>query len=308
MKKTNGIFGLALVALSSFFWSYAVFGAGSNPWEFLPTRVLEIEGGSVSFQSAVIVDTRQQLTNVLFQDYPTKYILPTTNESDFPIWVEAEWRVPETKPFSSFGKLEPKEYGAFFVKTKEVLWSTPIPIGVTIYANEDKKRKLGGRDVVLLFRGDGEEKSAFLKAAEEINSLSEKTAIAHGKKARMPVLPGFQEMVDISKPVPGTAADKKLTEDIKLLLWKNQSQRHWDCAHEVLGARLYDPKELEKFGNLPDKEKQLIEKGRARGDITFEEWRIKSCNSVASYIVLMGKSQKGGTDVMAVKVSESVSP
>ncbi len=308
MKKAREIFGFALLALSSFSWPYAVFGAGSNPWEVLPTRVLDIEGGSVSFQSAVIVDAGQQLTNPLFQDYPTKYILPTTNDSDSPVWVEAEWRVPGTKPFASFGKLEPKEYGEFFVKTKDVVWNTPIPVAITIYADEDKRRKLGGRDVILLFQEEEEEKAAFLKAAKEINSLSEKIAIAHGKKARMPVLPGFQEMVDISKPVPGTAADKKLTEDVKLLLWKYQSRRYWDCAHEVLGARQYNPKEKTSFKNLPDNDKQIIEAGRARGDIAFEEWRIKSCDSIATYLVLMGKSPKGGTDLMAVKVGENVSP
>ncbi len=308
MKKAKSLFGFTVFALSLFSWTGSVIGADSNPWKFLPTRVLEIEGGTVSFQSAVIVDSRQQITNLLFQDYPTKYILPTTNESNFSIWVEAEWRVPGEKPFASFGKLEPKEYGAFFVKIKEVAWNTAIPVGVASSADEGMKHKLGGRDVVLLFREEGEEKGAFLESAKKINTMSEKNAIAHGKKAWIPVLPGFQEMIDISKPVLGTAADKKLTEDIRLLLWKDQSRHHWDCTHEVLDARQFDPKETTKFKNLPDKDKQIIEEGRVRGDIAFEEWRIKSCSSIASYLVLMGKSQKGGTDVMAVKISESVSP
>lgn len=309
MNKTKGWPGLAVLAFSLLSWTGVVLGADSNPWKFLPTRVLEIEGGAVSFQSAVIVDTRQQLSNLLFQDYPTKYILPTTNESSFPIWVEAEWRVPGEKPFASFGKLDPNNYGAFFVKIKEVVWNTPIPVGVSIYADENKKRKLGGRDVVLLFQEEGDEKLAFLESAKKVNTMSEKNAIAHGnKKAWMPLLPGFQEMVDISEPVPGTASDKKLTEDIRLLLWKNQSRHHWDCAHEILGARPSDPTEAAEFKGLSDKDKQLINEGQARGDIAFEEWQIKSCGSVSTYLVLMGKSTQEGTDVMAVLIQEDMSP
>lgn len=309
MNKTRRLLRLATLALSLFSSTGVSVAASPNPWRFLPTRILEVEGGAVVFQSAVIVDTRQRLSNILFQDYPLKYILPATNASEFPVWVEAVWRAPGEKPFSSFGKLSPDEYGTFFISVKEVSWNTPIPVTVTVYADEHKKRKLGGRDVVLLFREDGEEKAAFLESAKTINTVAEKNAIAHGsKKAWIPLLPGFQEMVDMSKPVPGTGADKKLTEDIRLLLWTNQSRRHWDCTHEVLGAQRINPGESAKFENLTGKDKQFVEERRARGDISFEEWRIKSCSSIATYLVLMGKSPKGGTDLMAVKVGENVSP
>jgi hypothetical protein len=255
------------------------------------------------------VDTRQQLGNPLFQDYPTNYILPVTNESDFPVWVEVEWRVPGEQPFPSFGMLEPKEYGVFSVKVKRIAWNTPIPVGAAIYADKDKRKKLGGRDIVLLFREEAKEKEAFLESASKVNSVSEKMAFAHGsKKAWIPVLPGFQEMIDMSKPVPGTAADTKLTEDIRLLLWKSQSRRHWDCTHEILDARRHDPSETTRFENLSAKDQQILEAGRVRGDIAFEEWRIKSCSNVSTYLVLVGKSPQGGTDVVAVKIKDSASP
>ena len=40
-------------------WSASTIGAESNPWIFLPTQALTIPGGRVTFQSAVIVDTRR---------------------------------------------------------------------------------------------------------------------------------------------------------------------------------------------------------------------------------------------------------
>ena len=277
--------------------------AGTNPWETLPTRVLEIEGGEVAFQSVVLVDTRKKLVNPYFQDYPTKYILSATNENDFPIWVQAEWRVPGKKPAAVFGKIEPSEYSEIFLNIKKIKWDSPIPVDVTIYADEAKSHKLGGRVVTLRF-GE-EEKDIILQSAKKVNSLSEKNAFAFGKKVWSPMIPGFQEMVGESKPVPGTNADKKLSHDIKLLLWKNQSRRHWDCTHEILGARLFDTKKSMKYVNLPAKGKRLIEEGRARGDVSFEEWQIKSCDIVSTYLVLMGKSPQGGTDVMAAKLSDN---
>ncbi|MFZ2649281.1 MAG: hypothetical protein WA210_04145 [Burkholderiaceae bacterium] len=304
-RKPTGTF---LLAFGLYLATFSAIGASSSPWSFLPARALEIEGGAVSFQGAVIVDTRQELRNPLFQDYPTNYILPVTNESDFPVWVEIEWRVPGEQPFPSSGKLEPKEYGVFFVRAKSIQWNTPIPVSVAIYADKDKRMKLGGRDVVLLFREDAKEKEAFLASAGKVNSVPEKMAIAHGKKAWMPVLPGFQEMIDMSKPVPGTAADTKLAEDIRLALWKSQSRRHWDCGHEILDAQRRDPGEVAKGESLSTRDQQILVAARARGDIAFEEWRIKSCSTISTYLVLLGKSPQGGTDVVAVKIKDSASP
>ena len=302
MKNDRNLLRPAAVLLVLSLWTASAFGVDANQWGFLPTRILEIEGGAVAFKSVVVVDTRNQLDNPLFQDYPTKYILPTTNESDFPVWVEAEWRAPGEKPFIAFGKIDPGHNVEIFVKVNQGAWGTPIPVGITIYADEGKSRKLGGRDVVLQF-GE-EEKDMFLQSAKQLNSTSEKFAIANGKKAWIPLLPGFQEMLDVSKPVPGTDADKTLTEDIKLLLWKNQSRHHWDCTHEILGAQQFDPKMTAKFQNMPAKDKQLIEEGQARGDVAFEEWQIKSCGSVSTYLVLMGKSSKEGVNIMAVKIQD----
>lgn len=309
MKHAKLQYRFAVLALCLFNVTGVAAAAELNYWNFLPTRVLDIEGGSVSFQSAVIVDTRGQLANPALQSYPTKYILSVTNESASPIWVKAEWRVPGEKPFPSSGKLSVNEFGVFFVKIKKVLWNTPIPIKVTIYADEKNTRKLGDRDISLLFREEPEEKAAFLESAKRVNTVMEKMAFAQGKAPWIPVLPGFQEMVDMSKPVPGTAADEKLTEDIRLLLWKNQSRSYWDCEHEVLGAHIIDPADTEQFETLGEDDKQRINEGRTRGDISFEEWRVKSCNSIASYLVLMGRDvENGGTDVMAVKISDTASP
>lgn len=166
-------------------------GEESNPWKFLPTRVLEIDGGSVAFQSALIVDLRRSLKNPMLQDYPTKYILPITNKSSHPIWVEAEWRVPGKEPFVSFGKLKPKQYGEFYWKVDDIVWNTPIPVKVNIYADKNKSNLLGMNDVVLQFP-EGKDKEQFLLKAKEVNSIASKMGHTHGHKAEAPLLSGFE--------------------------------------------------------------------------------------------------------------------
>lgn len=304
LRRTVTRPGLIFTAAVAFTFSclpLAALSQGSNPWRFLPMRVLEIEGGSIAFQSAAIVDTRQRLASPMFQDFPTHYILPVTNDSDFPVWIDIEWRVPSEKPFASSGKVDAKKSGVFFVKIKEVAWDSPIPVAAAVYADQARSRKLGGRDVVLQFRGDEANKKAFLESAAKVNTMSEKMAILSGsKKGWLPLMPGFQEMIGQSKPVAGTAADAELTEDIRLLLWKLQSKSHWDCTHEILGAAdLADATNLEK---LSDRGKQLVEAGRARGEFAFEEWKIKSCDDISSYLVGTRRSPQGGTDVVATKM------
>lgn len=303
MKHAHYLFAPTALILTQFFLAATAFGGELSPWSFLPARVLEIKGGAVAFQSAVIVDTRRPLENPMFQDYPTKYILPITNESDFLIWIEVEWRVPGEEPFMSFGKLKPKHYGVFYRKIKDIVWNTPIPVRAAIYADKNKTSPLGERDIVLQFQG-GKEKELFMQTAKEVNSMTTKMGAAHGRNVGMPLLPGFQEM-NLSKSVPGTAADQKLTENIQLLLWKNQSRQYWDCTHEILGAKKFVPGKTAKFKNITIKDKNLIEEGLARGDISFEKWQVRSYDNVSTYLVLMGRSPTGGTDLVAIKIEEN---
>lgn len=301
LTKLSYLRSIAVIVLT-FLWVIPALGDDENPWEFLPTRLLEIEGGTVAFQSALIVDTRQPLNNPMLQKYPTKYILPTTNEADFPIWVEVEWRIPGTNPFLSSAELQPGEYGLFFRNIKKPMWDTPIPVTTTVYSDGQKMQQIGGREIRLQFEG-GTDKDAFLSFAKTVNKLSARIGRAHGRKIELPLLPGFQEM-ELSEAVPGTMADPKLMEDIQLLLWKYQSKRHWDCAHAVHSVEPYDPSGKPNFDNLSAEAKHLIEEGRMRGDIAFEEWRIESCDRVSSYLVLMGRSPTGGTDLIAVNLGE----
>lgn len=302
-KFSTGLSFIGTVTLASITLLWAIpASSDDNLWAHLPTRLLEVEGGLVAFQSALIIDTRQPLVNPYFQKYPTKYILPTANESAFSIWVEVEWRIPGAKPFSSFGGIEPGEFVLFWVKTKTPVWDTPIPITATVYADEKKTQHIGGRDVVLQFQG-GTYKDHYMDVAKKVNKLTAKIGHAHGGNVEMPVLAGFQEM-ELFRSVPGTMADTQLMADIQLMLWKNQSRNHWDCTHVVQSVEQIDPRDTANFDTLSDKDKGLIEDGLARGDVNFEEWRIKSCDTVNLYLVLMGSAPTGGTDLMAVDLGE----
>lgn len=188
MKKSRVLAAISMLVFGIFSWAGAAMG---EPWSSLPTEVLKFAGGSVSYQGALILDTRGELKNIYVQDYPIKYILPTTNRSDRPVWVEAEWRVPGDEVFSSFVRLGPNDYAVFFADTREVLWDTPVPVGLTVYADEGKKQKLAGCDVALLF--SAEERDEFIREEKRINTHSEKSAIAHGKAAVMPMVSGLRE-------------------------------------------------------------------------------------------------------------------
>jgi hypothetical protein len=304
MNKNKQHMGRTLVILLACGWATHSSAEETNPWEFLPARVLQIEGGLVAFRGAVIVDTTQAPS--AFAKYPTKYILPVTNETAIPIWIDAEWRVPKQKPFRSSGKLDPGEFGSFYIEVKEVAWNTPNPVQTTIYADANRSRKLGEREVVLQF-GEGPDKDAFVKMAKDVNSMSAKFAGASGNERQMPLLGGFQEMAE-SGPVAGTSADDTLNHDIRLLLWRNESLHHWDCGHEVLGASAFDPQTSKELAALPAEQRQLVETGLTSGELKAEQWQIKSCDTTTSYLVMMGKSPKGGTDVMAVPLGAAPSP
>ena len=188
MSRGRILAAISMLAGSLFLQAGMALG---EPWDSLPKRVMKVEGGHISYQGAVILDTRGELQNIYVQNYPIKYILPTRNRSDRPLWVEAEWRVPGDEPFTSFVRLGPNDYAVFFSDTKKVIWDQPVPVGLTVYADEGKKQKLAGSDVTLLFRG--EERAAFLKEEQRINTHSEKSAIAHGKAVAMPIVSGIQE-------------------------------------------------------------------------------------------------------------------
>jgi len=197
LKPIRSIVFVLLVSM----WSASAIGAETNPWIFLPTQALEIKGGRVTFQSALIVDTRRPLNNPMFQDYPTKYILPVTNESRKPIWVEAEWRVPGEDPYISFGKLKPAQFGEFYWKVEDIAWNIPIPVRAMIFGDENKSDLLGSRDIVLQFP-EGEGKELFLQKAKEVNSVVSKMGDAHGSEVEMPLLAGF-ELAEPLQPAEG---------------------------------------------------------------------------------------------------------
>jgi hypothetical protein len=273
--------------------------ANENLWTFLPTRVLEVDGRSITFQAAVILETRQPLTNPLLQKYPTRYLLVATNESSDPLWIEAEWRVPGEKPFASVGKLEPGAFGEFHANVKKIAWNTPIPVAISVFADQSKRRRLGGRDVVLSF--SEEDRVAFEASANEINSrggrLSAATRGLPG--AKLPLVPGFQEM-DLTKAVPGTKADAPRVEEAKLQIWKFQSRRHWDCSHDVSGARELDPSQSAVWERLPIDVRGRLEAARTSGPKTLELWDVTSCQSTATYLVAWVEgSPKGATVIVA---------
>jgi len=272
-------------------------GSTANPYASLPTRVLEIEGGTIEFQGVLILDTRDM------DRLPLKYVLAISNANDFPVWVQVDWRAPGEAPFSGSVKFEPKSYREAFLKIRKVAWNAPIPVKVTIYADEKKSRALGGREVTLLFR---EGREAFERKTKEISSSHFRIL------GQLPTLEGFQEM-NMWAPTPGTAASRPVAAYIKREIWANQSRHHWDCSHEIVGVRAGVPRTSIRSADyssherpLIAEEKQFLEEVAARDDGTFEEWQVKSCDSVRTYLVVMRRTSTEDTrDLLILRKPET---
>ena len=271
--------------------------ASENPWAFLPTRAAPAEGGSITFQAGARCERDTKQFHMLFRRHPLQYFLVVTNESKSPIWVTAELQLPEEKTQKFEGDLAPQKNGIFFWRSTGLAAGKPIPLRISIHADAARTRVVTVKDTSMTF--PERDKESFEGAIYDAMSKAQ-----FSNQRQCPVISGWQDMKNFEAAVPGSAADAKLQSDIKLLLWKEQSRDNWECTHEILKAEpLSSPSDAFAAG-WPDDLKARVEKARAEGGAIFEKWAIKSCDASAVYEVMMMKSGKGGTNVLARKVSE----
>lgn len=274
---------LALVFCAS------VLAADDDPFFTCPGRVFDIDGGGlVEVVGGVIWDNRTAAA--LDERSLLRYMLVIYNRSHFPIWVQCEWSPPGQGPFSATAPMKPNERRECFVKIKkEVTWNAPIPARLTIFGDEQKARKLGGHDVVLRFDSGREQFEADIAKV--------RTGRLRIIGADTPVLSGFQEM-DLAKSVAGTKVDERFVKFVKLWLSQQESRLHWDCTHEVVGVRTIaagEPLSLDRMTQhgkrISASTRQSMEENRAH-DATVEEWQVRSCDEVSTYVVVfLGKTK-----------------
>lgn len=243
---------------------------GPNPWTFLPTRALAVDGGVISFQSGVGCDRDPRRFHPTLLPNPTQYFVVVTNERDAPIWVALQWRFPGEQPTLVGGKIEARRFAVPYWRSDGLVAGSAIPFKIWIHADAERTRELAVKETSFLFPED--EKAGFLDAIHD--------SLAKGVKAdtrACPVLSGWQDMKDFGAVVAGSAADPKLQQDIKVLLGKEQSKAGWECRHEVLEAvpvRAAEP-----------------------GGLRVERWTVKSCETVTRYEVAMVRAPDGRTDL-----------
>lgn len=276
-------------------WVPVAAAASASPWGFLPTRAIDTEAGTLTFQAGARCEGDTKQFHMLFRRHPLQYFLVVTNADKAPIWVTAELQLPDEAPQKFEGTLEAGGYGTFFWRSNGLVAGQPIPLKISIHPDAERARVLSQKETTLRF--PERDKEAFL---ESINDAMTKAQFSNERQC--PVISGWQEMKDFSAAVPGTGADSKLQEDVKRLLWKEQSRDNWECPHEILKAEPL-PSASDAFSaRWPDNLKQRVEEIQKEGGVAFEQWTIRSCDAVAAYEVMMMKADKGGTNVLAQKI------
>jgi hypothetical protein len=269
--------------------------ASANPWAFLPTRAIDTEAGTLTFQAGARCERDLKQFHMLFRRHPLQYFLVVTNADKTPIRVTAELQLPDEAPQKFEGTLQAGAHGTFFWKSSGLVSGQPIPLKISIHPDADRSRVLSQKDTTLLF--PERDKEAFLGS---IYDAMMKAQVSNERQC--PVISGWQEMKDFSAAVPGSAADGTLQKDVKRLLWKEQSRANWECPHEIVKAEPLPSASAPFSVRWPDDLKRRIEEIQKEGGVAFEKWTIQSCDAVAAYEVMMMKSSKGGTNVLAQKV------
>jgi hypothetical protein len=260
-------------------------------WRSLPARAFVVEGGSIGLTAGVMRNTEVARGPFGKLKYPTKYFIIATNETQAPVWIDIEWGFDEKEPPEKLSSKEVKPGEPYMVwrNTFGVVWDRDITVNVKVCADEARTKSLGVESTAMYF-SEKEDKKGFQKSFDSTSAL--------------PVISGWKEMKHPGGPVEGTSADATLQNDIRLLLWKEESKRHRDCMHDMVRAEGYQPDSSANFARMSEDLRKSGADLVAHGKAHFEKWMVKSCGTISSYEVLILTSAEGGTDFRVEKIGE----
>ncbi len=253
--------------------------------EYVPPRAIAIEGGLIAAQAGVMNDPNRPPLPFGKLKYPTIHFVILANETAAPIWAEVEIRVPDRKPTKDFGGIGPGKSGHWQWPGFGTVFDQPIPVRISIYADERRARSLAEYETTIYF--DGAHKADLFSPHKAPSG-----AVAVG------LITGWHEMNESLCDFAGTLAEDTLRRDICHRLWKLESVKHRDCEHPVTGVEPLEPDASALLKAQPEDFRGRADAFRAKGDLILEKWTVKSCEAVTAYEVMMIKAPQGGTDFL----------
>jgi hypothetical protein len=259
----------------------------------LPERALAIPGGVIAVQGGVMRDPERPTLPFGKLRYPTRYIALLLNETQTPVWIEIDLQLPDKKKKTQpgFGPIPGGKSWMWWWSSFGVAWDEPIPLKITIYADEGRRTKLAS-----------EETSLFFESADKKEFLSDAPAVGRGQVA-VRMLTGWREIHKSDCRAEGSVADATLRWDVCLKIWKLESVDRHECRHEIASAERLAADLARPPTQASDELGSKIEKFKEKGLLVVEKWSVKSCDAVVPYEVMMLKSPEGGADFLVFPLS-----
>lgn len=287
----------ALVALTVL--AAAAASGGTN----LPQKAFQIEGGIASVRAGVMPNTDAQGALPIGKlKYPTRYFVEISNESPYPIWLDAVWDFPDakkdkpTKSKAIKSKKVPTQGTYWFYWDKlGVIVDQPIVVEIRVYADEKRTTPVGSQVAELLF--DQRNVDVFL--ANFPSPFKNQTE----QQRQAALISGWYDIPKPRTDIPGSAADAVLQGDIQLSIWKVDSMQRWTCEREVMAADLVPVDESRILSGMPADDLQTASTEQSEGKLGVERWTVRSCGEDRVYEVLLSASPSGGTDIMVVEMT-----
>lgn len=246
-------------------------------------RAINVGSGFVGLQAGVM---SRPVQRVPFRGLPVSYWVTVRNETDAPLVAVARLSYKDTptekwvKVFP--GKVKPLNWDTFGVEADH-----EMPLEVVFYADDQRTRPLATEKTSLAFPAS---ELAVLKSIRDPTS------------SPMVVVGGWNEMTSQTSDVATSKADSELQTDIIWTLYREESRSHHDCKHSVVDASTQTYQAADLPAMVPGIKSEAVESLRKR-DGALEIWRVKSCEEVTAYRVLMFAAPDGGTDILVARMA-----
>ena len=266
----------------------------------MPTRAVDIEGGSIAIQAGVMGDPIRPPLPFGKMKYPVRYFVNLFNETDRTIWYQIHWYFPHKskdklkQKSGPVQKLETGQGGRLWWAKYGVVPDKDHPLKIIISTDEEQKGILHTEETHMYF------------ATADVDVFKERfdDFVSQGG-GRLPLVSGWFEMTYPKTDIPGTVADGDLQSDIQYSLWKEQSKKQRDCEHETLRVESDDEEQSNVAVGLAVATVEGDMQAPGPRNVLREYWVIRSCEVTSKYEVLLAESSDGGAEIIVTKIGDT---
>lgn len=273
----------------------------------LPAKAISVEDGHVAVRAGVIPNPDAPAALPIGKlKHPTRYFVDLVNESPYPVFLDATWSFPDgrdgkakaSKPVKS-KKVPPGGTYWFYADKLGVIVDKKIVVDIAVWADEKRTRRVGGQTMEL----------AFSQADVDVFLANFPSAFKNTPKgAPVALISGWRDLPKPRSDVPGSSADAVLQKDIQHTLWKSDSIKRFTCERAIVDAEVISVDDSIMLSRMDGDARVRAREEQASDMLGMERWRATSCGQDIVYEVLLSASDKGGTDVMVMEVTETAEP